>query len=112
MSFVYWELIASKYQARILPQVFWALKFSITDRRGKKAGMSEKAEVPTPGYHPGPVPVLFTFHHDQCPDFFNKWLSGSSGLLYQVPPFSRTPTNEFSRCYASVGFRPYDTKSG
>jgi len=75
MSFVYWELIASKYQARILPQVFWVLKFSITDRRGKKAGMSEKAEVPTPGYHPGPVPVLFTFHRDQCPDFFNKWLS-------------------------------------
>lgn len=32
MSFVYWELIASKYQARILPQVFWALKFSITDK--------------------------------------------------------------------------------
>lgn len=61
MSFVYWELIASKYQARILPQVFCALKFSVTDRRGKKAGMLEKAEVPSAGHHPGPVPVLFTF---------------------------------------------------
>lgn len=36
MSFVYWELIASKYQTRILPQVFCALKFSITDRRGRE----------------------------------------------------------------------------
>ena len=61
MSFVYWELIASKYQARILPQVFCALKFRVTDRRGKKAGMLEKAEVPSAGHHPGPVPVLFTF---------------------------------------------------